>query len=104
VPAGGTEAASDGAPDRAGRAQPPRGLPRQRRGVTPQMRGRYPDFDVLEQAGHWDEATREVVLGRIERPPVRFFSEREAATLGALCDVLTAQDREPRIPVINYVD
>ena len=25
-------------------------LPRQRRGRTPQMHGRYPDFDVLEQA------------------------------------------------------
>ena len=28
----------------------------------------------------------------------------EAATLRALCDVLTAQDSEPRIPVINFVD
>ena len=29
---------------------PPSGLPRQRRGTTPQMRGRYPDYDVLGAA------------------------------------------------------
>ena len=80
-------------------------LPRQRRGRTPQMHGRYPDFDVLEQAGHWDAVTREMVLARVHAPPpIRFFTEREAATLGALCDVLTAQDAEPRIPLINFVD
>ncbi|HEY2436313.1 MAG TPA: gluconate 2-dehydrogenase subunit 3 family protein [Solirubrobacteraceae bacterium] len=83
----------------------PRKLPRQRRGITPQMHGRYPDYDVLEQVGHWDEVTRKVVLGRVEQvPPVRFFNPREAATLQALCDVLTAQDDEPRIPVLHYVD
>lgn len=83
----------------------PYALPRQRRGRTPQMHGRYPDYDVLEQADHWDPVTRKMVLGRVhDVPPVRFFSEREAATLSALCDVLTAQDSEPRIPVLNYVD
>ncbi len=83
----------------------PNELPRQRRGTTPQMHGRYPDYDVLEQADHWDEVTRNVVLDRVHNvPPVRFFSAREAATAGALCDVLTAQDAEPRIPVLNYVD
>jgi hypothetical protein len=69
------------------------------------MRGRYPEYDVLEQASHWDEATRRVVLDRVERvPPIRFFDEREAATLGAFCDVVMAQDREPRIPVLAMVD
>jgi hypothetical protein len=53
----------------------PRGLPRQRRGITPQMHGRYPDFDVLSQARHWDEATRRAVLRRVhEVPPIRFFT------------------------------
>ena len=43
--------------------------------------------------------TREMVLARVGRvPPIRFFTEREAATLGALCDVLTAQDSEPADP------
>ena len=91
---------------RAGREPAdPYELPRQRRGHTPQMHGRYPDFDVLEQAGHWDAVTREMVLARVQAPPsIQFFTEREAATLGALCDVLTAQDADPRIPLINFVD
>jgi hypothetical protein len=68
------------------------------------MRARYPDFDVLEQARHWDEATRAVVLERLETPPLRFFSAEEAATLRAFCDVVLAQDEEPRVPVLEHVD
>jgi len=82
----------------------PDGLPRQRRGTTPQMHGRYPDFDVLEQAGHWDEVTRRVVLARLEPPALRFFTEGEAHTLEAFCDTVLAQDREPRVPVLPFVD
>ncbi|HEX3689345.1 MAG TPA: gluconate 2-dehydrogenase subunit 3 family protein [Solirubrobacteraceae bacterium] len=88
-----------------GKPADPNELPRQRRGRTPQMHGRYPDFDILEQAGHWDPVTREMVLARVnDVPEIRFFTSGEATTLAALCDVLTAQDAEPRIPVINYVD
>jgi hypothetical protein len=88
-----------------GRPAPPDRLPRQRRGTTPQGRGRYPDYDVLEHAGHWDPVTREVVLARVDdAPPLRFFDAREAATLGAFCDVVLAQDAEPRIPVLAMVD
>jgi hypothetical protein len=76
-----------------------------RRGVTPQMRGRYPDYDVLENRDHWDQATREVVMARVEKvPPIRFFDESEARTLRAFCDCVMAQDEEPRIPVLNFVD
>jgi hypothetical protein len=83
----------------------PRGLPRQRRGTTPQMHGRYPDYDVLEQAGHWDEATRRVVLARVhDVPPIRFFGADEIPTLRAFCDTVLAQDSEPRIPVLEMVD
>ena len=90
---------------RDGKPSDPYELPRQRRGRTPQMHGRYPDYDVLEQAGHWDPATRALVLARVnDVPPVRFFSPREASTLSMLCDLLTAQDSEPRIPVLNFVD
>jgi hypothetical protein len=85
-------------------AAPPTGLPRQRRGTTPQMRARYPEYDVLEQAPHWDEATRKVVLARLETPSLRFFSEAEAATLRAFCDIALAQDEPPRIPVVEHVD
>jgi hypothetical protein len=84
---------------------PPAKLPRQRRGTTPQMHGRYPDYDVLEEARHWDDATRKVVLDRVERlPPIRFFDEREVATLGSFCDLVMAQDAAPRIPVLAMVD
>jgi len=73
--------------------------------TTPQGQGRYPDWDVLEQQRHWDEVTRKVVLDRIDNVPAyAFFSEEEVATLTALLDVLLAQDREPRIPVLAYVD
>jgi hypothetical protein len=90
---------------RGGRAPDPEGLPRQRRGTTPQMIGRYPDWDVLSQADHWDEVTRKVVLERVENvPPFRFFDEAEQRTLKALCDRMTAQDQEPRIPVLSMVD
>ncbi len=84
---------------------PPDNLPRQRRGTTPQMRGRYPDYDVLASAGHWDALTRRTVLERVGNvPPIRFFGESEARTLRAFCNVVTAQDCEPRIPVLEMVD
>jgi Gluconate 2-dehydrogenase subunit 3 len=69
------------------------------------MYGRYPDWDVLSQAGHWDEVTRKVVMERVEKvPPFRFFDERERRALKAFCDTVTAQDHEPRIPVLSMVD
>ncbi len=78
---------------------------RQEKGTTPQMVGRYPTYDVLEQAGHWDDATRKLVLERVDNvPPFRFFTPAEVETLKAFCDVATAQDAEPRIPVLSYVD
>ena len=83
----------------------PNDLPRQRRGVAPQGVGRYPDYDVLAEQDHWDEVTRRVVLDRVENvPPISFFTDAEARTLKAFCDIATAQDEEPRIPVLSYVD
>lgn len=76
-----------------------------RQGTTPQDRGRYPEYDILANASHWDEVTREVVLSRVhDVPPIRFFDEAQARTLGAFCDMVLAQDREPRVPVLNMVD
>jgi hypothetical protein len=90
---------SDGMPP------PPERLPRQRRGTTPQMHGRYPDYDVLAHASHWDEVTRAVVMGRAEEvPQFQFFGAREQRTLRVFCDLVTAQDAEPRIPVLEMVD
>jgi hypothetical protein len=80
-------------------------LPRQRKGTVPQGRGRYPDFDVLAEADHWDEATRRVVFARVEDvPPIRFFDEAQARTLEAFCDTVMAQEDEPRVPVLAFVD
>jgi hypothetical protein len=80
-------------------------LPRQRRGTVPQGHGRFPDYDVLEQAHHWDEKTRELVVGRVESvPPFKFFSEDEIRVLQPFVDVVMAQDDEPRIPVLNFID
>ncbi len=87
--------------------QPPESswLPVQRRGTTPQMIGRYPDFDVFDAAGTWDAATAKVVDARLHHPgDLRFFSPREAPTLRAFCDVCVAQDAEPRVPVAEMVD
>jgi hypothetical protein len=83
----------------------PSWLPRQRRGTTPQMIGRYPDFDVLDAVDTWDEATKKVVLARLDPPgPLRFFTAAEEPALRAFCDTVLAQDREPRVPVAEMVD
>jgi Gluconate 2-dehydrogenase subunit 3 len=86
-------------------AAPPRGLPHQRRGRAPQSRTRYPDYDVLENAQHWDPVTRELILARVrDVPPVRFFSAEEARTARAFCREVMAQDDEPHVPVMEMVD
>lgn len=83
----------------------PYDLPRQRNGVTPQMHGRYPDYDVLAEQDHWDEVTRDVVLERVhDVPALRFFDAAEVETLTAFADVVLAQDSEPRIPALAFVD
>lgn len=88
-----------------GQPRTPQDLPRQRNGITPQMHGRYPDFNVLDAAGHWDPVTRETVLARAhETPPVRFFDAAQERCLRAFCDIVMAQDAEPRIPVLEMVD
>src|SRR4051812_33832062 len=97
----------DHLPNRRPDRQPPdpAGLPRQRRGITPQMHGRYPDHDILADAGHWDPVTRALILARVEDvPPRRFFTGPEFACLCAFSDVVLAQDAEPRIPVMSFVD
>ncbi len=89
----------------AGDPPDPAGLPRQRRGTTPQMHGRYPDYDVMANAGHWDAVTRELLQSRVrDVPPIRFFGAEEARALGAFLDAVLAQDAEPRIPVLAMVD
>jgi hypothetical protein len=83
-------------------------LPRQRRGVTPQMAGRYPDFDVLDEriVRTWDDATRKVVFERltVDERRLEFFSREETPTLSAFADCLLDQHSEPRVPVVQMLD
>lgn len=80
-----------------GEALPPRVQP-----------GYYPDYQVLSQQAFWDEATRKVVLARVEQvPALRFFSVEEAPLMAAILDrVLPQDDRDPahRIPLLNFLD
>ena len=84
----------------------PSWLPRQRRGTTPQMIGRYPDYDVFDAIDTWDAATKKVVEQRMQvgNRELSFFTPAEEATVRAFCDVCVAQDAEPRVPVVEMVD
>jgi hypothetical protein len=74
-------------------------------GVSPGNQGRFPGYDVLQQASTWDDVTKGVVLARLAPPPaLRFFSTAEEATGRALVDRLLAQEEEPRIPVLEMID
>jgi hypothetical protein len=69
---------------------------------------RFPGYDVLDQARHWDEATRSVVISRLHAlPPVRFFTPAEEAAAMSLLDRLMGQDdpsAEGRIELVRMVD
>ena len=67
--------------------------------------GRFPGFDVMSQARHWDAATTAVVAARLGPPAaIRFFTPGEEAVASALCDQLLDQRAEPRVPVVAVVD
>jgi hypothetical protein len=71
------------------------------------IRNRYPEADVLAQRGHWDDATRRVILDRVVNVPAfQFFSDHERVTLEALCErVLPQAHRWGRqIPIAPWID
>jgi hypothetical protein len=73
--------------------------------VTPQDRGRFPGYDVLDQVDRWDELTAGVVLARLSPSThLRFFTDDEGTVASRLLDLLLAQDVEPRIPVLALID
>lgn len=79
--------------------------PPHQRAVTPQHRGRFPGFDVLDQADLWDDVTAGVVLSRLTLPEMlSFFSPAEVSVAAPVLDLLLAQDDEPRIPVLALID
>lgn len=67
--------------------------------------GRYPGFDVMSQAEHWDTTTRSLVQARMSRlPEIRFFTPQEQAAATGLFDQLLYQREDPRVPVAQLVD
>lgn len=76
-----------------------------RRGITPQGRGRFPGYDVLDEVPRWDEVTAGVVLARLApSSDLSFFTAAEEGVAVPLLDLLLAQDREPRVPVVALLD
>ena len=75
---------------------------------TPGWARRFPGFDVLGQAPHWDQVTADAVLARVAPPPpVKFFTGPEEACARALLNLLTGQDEERdarAVPVLEMVD
>lgn len=72
------------------------------------IRNRYPRSEILEQRGHWDKATRDVVLDRVHNvPEYRHFTDHARMTLEALCELVMPQGWKPaerRIPIAPWID
>ncbi len=72
------------------------------------IHNRYPDADILAQRGHWDEATRQVVMDRVHNvPPFRHFNPQQRAALEALCARVIPQSHRPadrRVPIAPWID
>ena len=69
------------------------------------MENRFPGFDVMAQAGHWDPVTAGVVTARLGAPEaLKFFTEPEAATTAALVNLITGQQDAPAVPVMEMID
>ena len=76
-----------------------------RHATTPQNRGRFGDFDVLDQVDEWDMVTAGVVFARLALPEqLAFFTPEEVGIADPLLDLLLAQDGEPRVPVLALID
>lgn len=70
--------------------------------------GYYAGYSTLAQKKSWEEATRNVVLERIEQSkPISFFTDEEAAVLGAVIDRVMPQDDRSaakKIPILPVID
>ncbi len=68
----------------------------------------YPGYATLKQRGHWDDATRRVVLDRVYNvPEFKHFNTHQQKTLEALCDRVLPQSFRPadrRIPIAPWID
>ncbi|MGH2516259.1 MAG: gluconate 2-dehydrogenase subunit 3 family protein [Ktedonobacterales bacterium] len=70
--------------------------------------GYYPGYHTLSQQAFWDEATRAVVLKRVnDVPPIRFFTPLEYAVMVAVTNrILPQDDRDDahKIPLVPFLD
>jgi Gluconate 2-dehydrogenase subunit 3 len=70
--------------------------------------GYYAGYSTLSQKKEWEEATRTVVTERVEKiPSIRFFSQEEAALLGAVIDRVIPQDDRAdghTVPILPFLD
>ncbi len=70
--------------------------------------GYYPRYSTLSQKKFWDEATRNLVVMRVEQPPtIRYFTAVQATFWSAVFDHLLPQhDRtsDRRIPLVEPLD
>lgn len=68
----------------------------------------YPGYDVMSQQGHWDDATRALILQRIRVvPPIHFFNDAEVQLLMKVVDRIMPQDDRPpdqRVPIVPWID
>jgi hypothetical protein len=66
--------------------------------------GRFPRFDAVAQARHWDTITAGVVQARLApAPPVRFFSPPEQAIAAALTGLLLGLRGDEPVPVVEHI-
>ncbi|HUN32011.1 MAG TPA: gluconate 2-dehydrogenase subunit 3 family protein [Trebonia sp.] len=75
--------------------------------MTGRATGRFPGFDMLGQARHWDSATAGLIAARMAAPSAgdRFFTPAERASAAALLNLLTGQNDQPLgVPVADMVD
>ncbi|RBY78880.1 gluconate 2-dehydrogenase subunit 3 family protein [Geodermatophilus sp. TF02-6] len=75
------------------------------RGVTPQGRGRYPGYDVLDELKRQDDVTTGMILARLSpNDQLVFFTAAEQAVATPLVDQILGQDGEPKVPVLPMID
>ncbi len=69
---------------------------------------RYPGANILSQRGHWDEATRRVVLDRVYNTPAyKHFNPQQQAILVALCNRVIPQEHiqpEKHVQIAPWID
>ena len=66
---------------------------------------RFPGFHVMDQSSHWDDVTRDLVTSRLTPPSgPQFFGPGETECARALVNLITGQQDDPRIPVLEMID